>query len=645
MRDFLTRSIMSYTTLPPEEDPTLQANFYYWLYKITREALDNPKHPLHDMGHIWNRWAYAELSEGDRKKYNFDYTTLSDDNKERIIHYLNTDERKNELKKFPSFITTIDFSNTVWEEKANFDRFIFPQKSDFSFTTFIQNADFSFTTFTQDANFNRIIFTENAIFSSVIFAQKSDFQYAKFTQYVNFDGTTFTQNTNFSNTEFIQDADFLNTTFMQYAHFENTIFKKNSNFNGIIFTQNANFAFTTFTQEANFSNVTFTQEANFGDTTFEKNANFENTKFIENVFFTKAKFIKNVTFEKAIFLGNIVRFIKCRFPVINNDNRFSFYHTIFEKEVGFSESVFSILPDMTGTDFRCGMNLDKVSFAPNRKISYKTDKDITHDSNRHCEEARRADVAICLKNSIKQCFKYIKTGLPRLFYKSLAMTNVLSHCYKSLMCHTSREKILGGLSCDDAEITWHTLQTEMEKSGYHDKALEYFGYELDAKYFNSNTGRTFKVILRGYKILSDYGRNILRPFAWWVVLIFLSFALHYFVVSDIPLSLQLSLRGAMPFVADQTTFYERMFADPTALEECKQTSDYQENVMYYVNLPCYENNTHNILNTQKNPPKEPIPFDNYLELKLLILHGLHTLLSLILIFLCGLGVRNRLRLK
>ncbi len=52
-----------YKPLPPEEDENLQNNPHYWLYKVTREALDKPNHPLHAMGHIWNRWACEGLSE------------------------------------------------------------------------------------------------------------------------------------------------------------------------------------------------------------------------------------------------------------------------------------------------------------------------------------------------------------------------------------------------------------------------------------------------------------------------------------------------------------------------------------------------------------------------------------------------------
>lgn len=59
---------MTYTPQKPEEDTNLQNNPHYWLYKVTREALDNKDHPLHDMGHIWNRWACEGLSDAEREE-------------------------------------------------------------------------------------------------------------------------------------------------------------------------------------------------------------------------------------------------------------------------------------------------------------------------------------------------------------------------------------------------------------------------------------------------------------------------------------------------------------------------------------------------------------------------------------------------
>ena len=81
-----------YTPQPPETDENLRNNPHYWLYKVTREALDNENHPLHTMGHIWNRWACEGLSEAERGELGIkidDYLVLSHIEKRKIRKKIN----------------------------------------------------------------------------------------------------------------------------------------------------------------------------------------------------------------------------------------------------------------------------------------------------------------------------------------------------------------------------------------------------------------------------------------------------------------------------------------------------------------------------------------------------------------------------
>jgi hypothetical protein len=206
------------------------------------------------------------------------------------------------------------------------------------------------------------------------------------------------------------------------------------------------------------------------------------------------------------------------------------------------------------------------------------------------------------------------------------------------------ENILGGLSPSDAERTWRTLSIEMEKAGNHEEAVKYFGLALDAKCLNTEkeakkqqkliapekndavkteyTLFSLRLILWLYKLTSHYGQSIARPFWWWLG-VFCFFSILYYcliIPSDIVYAFKFGFKGLFPFVADQTTFFDRMFADPQLPFE-----------------QCYKHDLYN---------KEPIVFNKTLELLIFpLLYGLHTFLSLILIFLFGLGVRNRLRLR
>ncbi|MFT6213356.1 MAG: hypothetical protein ACJARD_001492, partial [Alphaproteobacteria bacterium] len=152
----------------------------------------------------------------------------------------------------------------------------------------------------------------------------------------------------------------------------------------------------------------------------------------------------------------------------------------------------------------------------------------------------------------------------------------------------------------------------------HEKAIEYFGYELDARRYNKKTNRVFKIVLWCYKLFSNYGQSISRPLLAWIGLLISFWLIHYgfigyifgfFIEQDIWIALKFAVRNSFPFLSDQTTFYDRIFGD----------------TQYY---------------------HTPIPFNNMLELYIFpALHGIHTFFSLIFIFLFGLGIRNRLRLK
>ncbi len=562
---------MTYTPLPPETDTNLQNNPHYWLYKVTREALDNKdkNHPLADMGHIWNRWACEGLSEAESEALGIkinNYFVLNHIEKRKIkkeinkeIQYFNTEKI---IWDFADLDVDINFRDVLhWQNETNFDKFIFIKNVNFSVLNFMKNISFVDTKFIQKANFEKAIFAEDA-----------DFSCAKFRQDANFEGTIFEGDTHFYNSTVIQKAKFNNAKFLGNSDFTDT---------------------------------TFTGIADFQETKFLSNADFKHSKFKENADFWNATFKQTVDFSKSEFTGNMIKFNECKFFKPTNDNtEFDFKNTIFATKVNFSESTFEHLPDLTGTDFRAGVNLDKVKFPSDlvetAKPSFPT------------AEAKPQG-----KGNLKNTDE--KDSL------SFSDTSTSSVTEKTGITRYDDCPIRGGLKTyKDAAITWHALQTEMEKAGYHEQAVTYFGHELEAKYLDENTDTSFKWVLWLYKHISSYGQSIAKPIGWWFGLIglfgftyccFIGHNVSLFGVQEFWLAVKFSLKGAFPFISDQTTFFDRMFTDPALQKECLTT-------------------------------KEPIPFYNTLELlKFPLLYGLHSVLSLILIFLFGLGVRHRLRLK
>jgi hypothetical protein len=85
---------------------------------------------------------------------------------------------------------------------------------------------------------------------------------------------------------------------------ERFIFTKTANFTSATFTQAADFTFATFTRDANFSRATFTQNANFNSATFTQDADFSRATFTQNANFSFATFTQTANFHSATFRRN-----------------------------------------------------------------------------------------------------------------------------------------------------------------------------------------------------------------------------------------------------------------------------------------------------------------------------------------------------
>ena len=207
-----------YTPEPPEPCPKLQASPHYWLYKVTREALDNKNHPLHDLGHIWNRRACEGLSEEDKEENRINntrkglYSELNNIEKEIIIRFI-----RNILKQsnwnFENLNTYINFSNAVWENEINFEDFIFFRPISFRKSVFKQKSKFYSTIFAYDVDCISIQFLKNTDFSKAIFNKD-----------IYFSDGLFNDGCNFKSARFVKDVGFSSAVFCNIVIFWHAVF-------------------------------------------------------------------------------------------------------------------------------------------------------------------------------------------------------------------------------------------------------------------------------------------------------------------------------------------------------------------------------------------------------------------------------------
>ena len=88
-----------------------------------------------------------------------------------------------------------------------------------------------------------------------------------------------------------------------------------------------------------------------------------------------------------------------------------------------------------------------------------------------------------------------------------------------------------------AERAWSSLKWAMAQVQRHDAELDFFARELEAKRVNLGWPKTWVIDL--YGILSDYGRDALKPFTWWLRTFFFVFLVNYLCVPKIPQTISL----------------------------------------------------------------------------------------------------------
>ncbi len=128
-----------------------------------------------------------------------------------------TQSKENSSKKISQEIfKMINFNNTIFTKKVDFNVLTFNADMDFSRTLFLQNVSFNNIIFEKKANFHDTYFS-TASFIDTVFQEEVSFQNSTF-GVVLFEETTFSKKANFSNAKFKHQANFSN------SHIKNFLF-------------------------------------------------------------------------------------------------------------------------------------------------------------------------------------------------------------------------------------------------------------------------------------------------------------------------------------------------------------------------------------------------------------------------------------
>ncbi|MEM0990642.1 MAG: pentapeptide repeat-containing protein [Pseudomonadota bacterium] len=196
-------------------------------------------------------------------------------------------------------------------------------------------ADFRDTTFSSGANFWDTTFSGSADFRGTTFSDGADFRNTTFWGPAEFKDTTFSWLADFMNTTFSGSAEFQDTTFSWLANFKDVTFSGIATFQGTTLSDDANFLGTTFSSDADFRDTTFSGSADFRDVTFSGIATFQGTTFSKDANFLGTTFYGRTYFEGTTF-SNYANFLGTAFS-----DAVAFLGTTFSQAAYFQDATFS----------------------------------------------------------------------------------------------------------------------------------------------------------------------------------------------------------------------------------------------------------------------------------------------------------------
>jgi uncharacterized protein YjbI with pentapeptide repeats len=384
------------------------------------------------------------------------------------------------------------------EAGIDFRGFTFPGPVNFFDATFCASADFSGTTFEGPA-----------VFASAYFAGRA-----------NFDGAVFNEGANFAGSRFQGDASFNKVILKQGAKFDGAEFKGKAACTNLTCLPNAplSFGHASFEGMADFGHLTCGGSLNFESAQFSQmmcfdwasiggNANFAGTVFKGGASFADAPSLGRLgtRFQQASFSGGAY-FDRSRFPAATN-----FIGARFEAEASFADTRFRGDAHFDGATFSGFASFGQAAFAEiacftgvlaERGFSlFNTEfrKKLPDFTLAHFQEAPQ--ISGC---TIPQAASYFWWRL-------------ISSPLRAVLFWASPAK-----DKKNEGEKYQALKRIAIAGNDHRQELEMFAGELQ----NRGERTIFWFLRELYGLLSNYGRSVWMPIAWFVAFIFI-FAASY----------------------------------------------------------------------------------------------------------------------
>ena len=358
-------------------------------------------------------------------------------------------------------------------------------------------------------------------------------------------------------------------------------------FSNVEFEHDASFKQYIFSRHASFRDAAFRSSADFaGATIFHRGANFGGATFFWDANFDGANFAGSASFCGGKFYHS-ANFSRSNLGLASFiDVKFFgaayFVDTTFAQWGHFQRAAFIRLVTFGGATFSEEANFDEAIFC--RRADFGKGS-----ANGKGNITSFCGITSFVNAEMKQEVSFegavFKTEPPRFFGARLHQSTV----WRGIKWPLPKNKNEAGTFID----AYACLKLEMDRLKKHEDELEFFAHELGSRRVHLGPWRGLPIAL--YELLSNYGRSYLRPFAAIVVL---------------------SIIGAGVF----WYFDARSFGEASALSAA---------------------NALNIFGFRRDSGLETCTPLAWLK----VFSAIQTILGAILLFLVGLGIRNKFRMK
>jgi uncharacterized protein YjbI with pentapeptide repeats len=430
-------------------------------------------------------------------------------------------------KTHSNIYVTFEGVNFETENKdITFEEFELGGSANFSKCGFGHNANFFRTIFGPSATFVGATFVTGPNFKAATFDRDADFSFATIGSEARFSGATFGYHTNFSFTEFAHGVAFLDATFDEDANFEGMTIESSVWFSGATFGNGANFCGVNFGDRPDLSRVIFYGTANFRPLSKDRI-----TEKLASAPWSEEK--------KQQYLNRVP----------DGFRRITFARSRFEDAVDFSGCTFSDRCDLTGVQFSQPPKFDgcketqridlygaTIRFFGKRRslgleMPYHHKTASTHSGQHvsNTEETRNDRGRFSAVRFWLFGYKRITDGEKY----SEAISEILG-IGSSATIGFFRRPVYGWTTDSDAAIRLRALRKLADETKNHDLERDLYIEERKAERGIGLAQYWPKVlrpkvvahclwilVMAAYWLLSDYGRNFMRPIVALAVSVFL----------------------------------------------------------------------------------------------------------------------------